>query len=204
MARPQPALDRSLSHISPKLGYSKVSNGVYIGTALHGPQDAHHLAAALNVRTVLCLQSVAEVELADIDLSRVAREASFAGITHVHVPIDAGYVQRPQASLQPHGDRMTPELLLSAVAALVNGERSKVYVHDTDGGERAATVVAAYLYWLQGVALEEAVRMVDSVCVGASVASDVIREATQQLGGEVPEVLGQEAKSAIVQALCAA
>lgn len=92
VARPQPALERSLSHISPDLGYSKVVKGVYIGTALHGPQDAHHLAAALNIRTVLCLQTSAELEALDISIGRVAQEASFAGITHVHVPIDAGCV----------------------------------------------------------------------------------------------------------------
>lgn len=91
------------------------------------------------------------------------------------------------------------------MAALVNGERSKVYVHDTDGGARAATVVAAYLYWVKGAALTDALSLVDSVCVGADIAADVIRQATcELLEGEAPGVLDDSQAQVVMQALCSA
>lgn len=101
---------------------------------------------------------------------------------------------------------LTSQHLLGAVAALVNSERSKVYVHDTDGGVRAATIVAAYLFWLKGLALDDAVHMVDSVCVGANVDAEVIRNATQELlGGDMtPGVLDDTQQQTVVQALCSA
>lgn len=77
---------------------------------------------------------------------------------------------------------MPAESLVSAVAALINSR--KVYVHDADGGARAATVVAAYHYWVRNTSLPEAVSMVDAVCVGSDVATDVVAAATHMLLGQ--------------------
>ncbi len=189
VARP-PVVERNLSHISPDLGYIKVSNkGVYIGTPLYGPQDAHHLAAALNVDMVLCLQTAAELDALDINLERLVQEASFAGMHHVHAPLEAGLP-------------IPAESLVKAVASLIDSR--KMYVHDADGGARAATVVVAFHYWVCNMSMAKAVSMVDAVCVGGSnVATEVIAVATQTLLGEdgVEDVLDAAQHALVVDAL---
>ena len=84
-----------MAHISPDLGYTNVSNKVYIGTALYGPQDAHHLAAR-NICTVLCLLTANELAALDIDLQRLQQEAAFAGINHVHMPTEKNGYAAPR------------------------------------------------------------------------------------------------------------
>jgi len=137
------------------MNYTRILPQLIVGSCLQTGEDAAWLREKEKVRGVLCLQQDSDMEYFSLDLNPVLRGCERVGITHVRCRVN---------DFDPHDLRLK---LPSGVAALDKAMRECedgecVYVHCTAGLGRAPGVSIAYMYWVLGMPLMEAHRVLTS------------------------------------------
>jgi protein-tyrosine phosphatase len=123
--------------------------GLFVGSDPRYEEDFAGLRS-LGITAILSLQT--EDDCRESGLEQERRSASSAGIAFQNVPV----TDFDRMELQ----RRLPECV-SALDELIRAGHA-VYLHCTAGVNRSPTIAAAYLHWVQGYPLEDALARVEN------------------------------------------
>ena len=134
------------------MNFTRILPNLIVGSCLQTAADAGRLRLEENVKAVLCLQQDSDMDYFDLDLDPVLEGCESAGITHIRSRVN---------DFDPYDLRLK---LPAAVAALHEEMRALkegecAYVHCTAGMGRAPGVAIAYMYWILGMPLLDAHRL---------------------------------------------
>ena len=123
---------------------------LFVGSCPSDPADVDSLATKFGVTAVLNLQT--EEDLADWGIDRHEMEAAYrrSGIELRRVPV---------RDFDPEDLRRKLPACVQALDGLVRAGHA-VYVHCNAGANRSPSTVVAYLHWVRGMGLDEAVAYV--------------------------------------------
>lgn len=150
------------------MSFDEILPNLFVGSCPLQSEDIDLLKQELGVTAVLNVQTEEDFDYWRIDWERLARHYREAGIEVRRVPVrdfDPDHLR----------DRL-PECVRVLDELLRDGH--KVYVHCSAGINRSPTTVIAYLHWMQGKDLDEAVDHVRS-CRHCDPYADAIRLASK-------------------------
>ncbi|MGQ9822919.1 MAG: dual specificity protein phosphatase family protein [Thermogutta sp.] len=122
---------------------------LWVGSFPACPEDVRTLREA-GITAVLNLQTDEDIRWNHEDRAAVEAELKKAGIAEVREPVR-------DFDIDDLADRL-PEVVMRLDELIEAGHT--VYVHCTAGMNRSPTAVIAYLHWVRGLDLEQAVRLV--------------------------------------------
>jgi protein-tyrosine phosphatase len=118
------------------------------------PPPRRRRAKAAGVKVVVSLQDAVDLENQQIDLAEVAAQCKALSIGHLQVATSDADEQELVGKL--------PGAVAAFARALEAAAPGAGYIHCNGGRGRAPTIVAAYLYWLRGEGLDQAVQMMQA------------------------------------------
>jgi hypothetical protein len=127
--------------------FTRVADGLIVGSCLQTPADVDRVAADEGVRTVLNLQEASDCEYFSLDTAPVAARAAERGVAHLRHAV---------RDFDPHSLRRRLPGAVALLARTVEKQGGAAYVHCTAGLGRAPAVALAYLWWVRSVPLDEA------------------------------------------------
>jgi protein-tyrosine phosphatase len=132
------------------MNLDQVLDRVYVGTYPECTADLDRLGRELGITAVLSLQTDEDLDRLGVDGPRLAAHCRQLGVELRRVPV---------RDFDPHDLQEKLPACVRALDQLLTAGH-KVYVHCTAGAGRSPNVVIAYLHWVKGWDLEEAVNHV--------------------------------------------
>ncbi len=155
---------------------SSIAPKLYLGSHPASVDDVHRLKAEFGITAILCMQTDEDFDALSLDPLVLEAACRARQIEYRRVPVR----DFDPADLQKHLPRC-----VEVLSELLDGSHT-VFVHCTAGQGRSPSAVVAYLHWVEGRRLDEAIQWVTS-CRFCSPNMNVIRLATRQRwapGGE--------------------
>ncbi|KAF8072853.1 DSP4 [Scenedesmus sp. PABB004] len=153
------------------INYNFVLPDLIVGSCLQGPADVDRLAAEAGVTTVFSLQEDCDMEYFGIDVAAIQARCKEVGVAHVRFPV---------RDFDPFDLRLKLPKAVARLAKAHNPRHGVAYIHCTAGLGRAPATALAYMYWLRGWQLPEALQALTSVRT-CSPRIESIRAATADL-----------------------
>jgi atypical dual specificity phosphatase len=128
------------------MDYSKILPRLYCGSCPESTGDIDALRSEIGVTAVLSLQTEEDLNYWEINWNRLAAHYQKLGIDIRRVPVQ---------DFSPDDLRRKLPRCVDVLNELLHSGRT-VYVHCNAGVNRSPSVVIAYLHWIEGWALEQA------------------------------------------------
>jgi protein-tyrosine phosphatase len=132
------------------MDHSEILPNLLVGSCPRNAEDIDRLRREAGVTAVLCLQTDEDLSYWDISRHWLAAEYHRAGIEFRRAPIQ---------DFDPDALRESLPGCVEVLDSLLR-EGHTVYLHCNVGVNRSPSVAIAYLYWVQGMPLDEAVTFV--------------------------------------------
>eukprot|EP00879_Flechtneria_rotunda_P017674 GHRR01018526.1.p1 GENE.GHRR01018526.1~~GHRR01018526.1.p1 ORF type:complete len:519 (+),score=171.17 GHRR01018526.1:515-2071(+) len=165
------------------MNYDFVLPDLIVGSCLQTAADVDKLVKEAGVTTVFSLQEDCDMEYFGIDITCIQQRCQEVGLAHVRFPV---------RDFDPFDLRQKLPKAVSQLAKAHNPRHGVVYIHCTAGLGRAPATALAYMFWLRGWQLPEALEKLTSVRA-CSPRIESIRAATADLltdGQPVPVTVG--------------
>jgi len=128
------------------INWNTILPDLVVGSCLQTPEDADRLAAA-GITTVFSLQEDCDMDYFGIKIAAIQERCKEVGIKHVRFPV---------RDFDPFDLRMKLPKAVSKLAGAHDPRTGIAYIHCTAGLGRAPATALAYMYWLRGWDLNEA------------------------------------------------
>ncbi|XP_019462192.1 PREDICTED: phosphoglucan phosphatase DSP4, amyloplastic [Lupinus angustifolius] len=129
------------------MNYNFIRPDLIVGSCLQSPEDVDKLRK-IGVKTVFCLQQDSDLEYFGVDINAIREYAkTFNDIQHLRAEI---------RDFDSFDLRMRLPAVLSELYRAVNSNGGVTYIHCTAGLGRAPAVALAYMFWVQGYKLNDA------------------------------------------------
>ncbi|XP_050386619.1 phosphoglucan phosphatase DSP4, amyloplastic [Argentina anserina] len=130
------------------MNYNFIRPNVIVGSCLQTPQDVDKLRS-IGVKTIFCLQQNSDLEYFGVDIGAIQEYAKeFDDIEHLRAEI---------RDFDSYDLRFRLPAVVSKLYKAVNRNGGVSYIHCTAGMGRAPATVLAYMFWVQGYKLNDAV-----------------------------------------------
>ncbi|CAL0321236.1 unnamed protein product [Lupinus luteus] len=130
------------------INYNFIRPDLIVGSCLQSPEDVDKLRK-IGVKTIFCLQQDSDLEYFGVDINAIREYAkAFDDIQHLRAEI---------RDFDSFDLRMRLPAVLSELYKAVNSNGGVTYIHCTAGLGRAPAVALAYMFWVQGYKLNDAV-----------------------------------------------
>ncbi|XP_062091917.1 phosphoglucan phosphatase DSP4, amyloplastic [Humulus lupulus] len=132
------------------MNYNFIRPDLIVGSCLQTPHDVDKLRA-IGVKTIFCLQQNPDLEYFGVDIGAIQEYAStFHDIEHLRAEI---------RDFDAHDLRVRLPAVVSKLYQAVNRNGGVTYIHCTAGMGRAPATALAYMFWVQGYKLDEALKL---------------------------------------------
>ncbi|XP_021890581.1 phosphoglucan phosphatase DSP4, amyloplastic isoform X1 [Carica papaya] len=129
------------------MNYNFIRPDLIVGSCLQTPEDVDKLRK-IGVKTVFCLQQDPDLEYFGVDIKAIREYAKACGdIQHLRAQI---------RDFDAFDLRMRLPAVVSKLYKAIKRNGGVTYIHCTAGLGRAPAVAVAYMFWVQGYALNEA------------------------------------------------
>ncbi|KAM7526833.1 hypothetical protein LguiA_016735 [Lonicera macranthoides] len=132
------------------MNYNFIRPDLIVGSCLQTPKDVDKLRS-IGVKTIFCLQQDSDLEYFGVDITAIRKYANkFNNIQHLRAEIrdfDAFDLRRRLPAV------------VSKLHKAVNRNGGVTYIHCTAGLGRAPATALAYMFWVQGYKLSEALNL---------------------------------------------
>ncbi|KAK1396550.1 Phosphoglucan phosphatase DSP4, amyloplastic [Heracleum sosnowskyi] len=129
------------------MNYNFIRPDLIVGSCLQTPADVDKLRV-IGVKTIFCLQKDSDLEYFDVDINAIREYAStFDDIQHLRAEI---------RDFDTFDLRLRLPAVVSKLHKAVNRNGGVTYIHCTAGLGRAPATALAYMFWVQGYNLKEA------------------------------------------------
>ncbi|UPR02862.1 phosphoglucan phosphatase [Chloropicon primus] len=152
----QAKMGGSLTYVHERgINYTRILPNLIVGSCLQTGADAKALRRDEKVKAVLCLQQDSDMDYFHLDLDPVLEGCKSAGIDHLRCRVN---------DFDPYDLRLKLPQGVAALHKAVSscGEGECAYVHCTAGLGRAPGVAIGYMYWVLGMPLLDAHRLLTS------------------------------------------
>ncbi|GJR99601.1 phosphoglucan phosphatase DSP4, amyloplastic [Tanacetum coccineum] len=132
------------------MNYDFISPDLIVGSCLQTPADVDKLRS-IGVKTIYCLQQNSDLEYFSVDIEAIREYAStFSDIQHLRAEI---------RDFDAFDLRLRLPYVVSKLHKAVNRNGGITYIHCTAGLGRAPATAMAYMFWVQGYKLNDAVTL---------------------------------------------
>lgn len=129
------------------MNYNFIRPDLIVGSCLQTPEDVDKLRS-IGVKTIFCLQQDPDLEYFGVDIGAIIAYAkTFDDIEHLRAQI---------RDFDAFDLRLRLPAVVSILHKAVNRNGGVTYIHCTAGLGRAPAVAMAYMFWVQGYKLNEA------------------------------------------------
>ncbi|KAL8193143.1 hypothetical protein R6Q57_027047 [Mikania cordata] len=129
------------------MNYNFIRPDLIVGSCLQTPEDVDKLRS-INVKTIFCLQQDSDLEYFCVDISAIREYAStFDDIQHIRAEI---------RDFDGTDLRLRLPAVVSKLHKAINRNGGVTYIHCTAGLGRAPATALAYMFWVQGYKLNNA------------------------------------------------
>ncbi|XP_071710323.1 phosphoglucan phosphatase DSP4, amyloplastic-like [Rutidosis leptorrhynchoides] len=130
------------------MNYDFISPDLIVGSCLQTPADVDKLRS-IGVKTIYCLQQNSDLEYFSVDIGAIREYAStFNDIEHIRAEI---------RDFDAFDLRLRLPYVISKLHKAVKRNGGITYIHCTAGLGRAPATALAYMFWVQGYKLKDAV-----------------------------------------------
>lgn len=132
------------------MNYNFIRPDLIVGSCLQTPKDVDKLRV-IGVKTIFCLQKDSDLEYFDVDINAIREYAStFDDIQHLRAEI---------RDFDTFDLRLRLPAVVSKLHKAVNRNGGVTYIHCTAGLGRAPATALAYMFWIHGYNLKEALNI---------------------------------------------
>ena len=131
------------------LNWDTIRHDLTVGSCPYGPADLDRLQTEAQISAVLSLQHDECLEKLEIDYPRLARHGRSQGLLMDRSPM-RDFDPEDQRRRLPEAVRILHELL---------SQGHRVYLHCTAGINRSSLAAVAYLTWIEGQPLDDAMAL---------------------------------------------
>ncbi|KAL6130336.1 hypothetical protein ACLB2K_068716 [Fragaria x ananassa] len=135
------------------MNYNFIRPDVIVGSCLQTPKDVDKLRS-IGVKTIFCLQQNSDLEYPEyfgVDIGAIQEYAKeFDDIEHLRAEI---------RDFDSYDLRLRLPAVVSKLYKAINRNGGVSYIHCTAGLGRAPATVLAYMFWVQGYKLDDAVNL---------------------------------------------
>ncbi|KAK9061310.1 hypothetical protein SSX86_018490 [Deinandra increscens subsp. villosa] len=132
------------------MNYNFIRPDIIVGSCLQTPADVDKLRS-IKVKTIYCLQQDSDLEYFSVDISAIREYAStFDDIQHLRAEI---------RDFDGTDLRLRLPAVVSKLHKAVNRNGGVTYIHCTAGLGRAPSTALAYMFWVQGYKLNNALSL---------------------------------------------
>lgn len=132
------------------MNYNFIRPDLIVGSCLQTPKDVDTLRE-IGVKTIFCLQQDPDLEYFGVDIGAIREYAkTFDDIEHLRAEI---------RDFDAHDLRLRLPAVVSKLYKAINRNGGVTYIHCTAGLGRAPAVALAYMFWVQGYKLDEALKL---------------------------------------------
>ncbi|KAI3751686.1 hypothetical protein L2E82_22777 [Cichorium intybus] len=130
------------------MNYDFITPDLIVGSCLQTPADVDKLRS-IGVKTIFCLQQDSDLEYFSVDIGAIREYAStFNDIEHIRAEI---------RDFDAFDMRLRLPYVVSKLHKAINRNGGIAYIHCTAGLGRAPATALAYMFWVQGYQLNDAV-----------------------------------------------
>ncbi|MCB1826365.1 MAG: dual specificity protein phosphatase family protein [Candidatus Competibacteraceae bacterium] len=141
-----------------RLNWDTIRHDLTIGSCPRGPADLDRLQTEARISAVLSLQHDECLEELEIDYPRLARHGRARGLR---------MERSPMRDFDPEDQRRRLPEVLRVLHGLLSQDH-RVYLHCTAGINRSSLAAVAYLTWIEGQSLDEAMALLQRARPGIS------------------------------------
>ncbi|CAN6542092.1 unnamed protein product [Malus baccata var. baccata] len=132
------------------MNYDFIRPDLIVGSCLQTPKDVDKLRS-IGVKTIFCLQKDSDLEYFSVDIGDIREYANtFDDIEHLRAEI---------RDFDSYDLRLRLPVVVSKLYKAINRNGGVTYVHCTAGLGRAPAAALAYMFWVQGYKLTDAVNL---------------------------------------------
>lgn len=132
------------------MNYNFIRPDLIVGSCLQSPEDVDKLRN-IGVKTIFCLQQDPDLEYFGVDINAIRKYAqSYNDIEHIRAEI---------RDFDGYDLRIRLPAVVSTLFKAVNRNGGITYIHCTAGLGRAPATALAYMYWVQGYKLSDALNL---------------------------------------------
>ncbi|XP_008232065.1 PREDICTED: phosphoglucan phosphatase DSP4, amyloplastic [Prunus mume] len=132
------------------MNYNFIRPDLIVGSCLQTPKDVDKLRS-IGVKTIFCLQQDSDLEYFSVDIGAIREYAkTFDDIEHLRAEI---------RDFDAYDLRLRLPAVVSKLYKAINRNGGVTYVHCTAGLGRAPAAALAYMFWVQGYKLTDAVNV---------------------------------------------
>ncbi|XP_024970723.1 phosphoglucan phosphatase DSP4, amyloplastic-like isoform X2 [Cynara cardunculus var. scolymus] len=132
------------------MNYDFITPDLIVGSCLQTPADVDKLRS-IGVKTIYCLQQNSDLEYFSVDIGAIREYAStFSDIQHLRAEI---------RDFDAFDMRLRLPYVVSKLHKAVNRNGGITYIHCTAGLGRAPATALAYMFWVQGYKLQDAITL---------------------------------------------
>ncbi|CAB4269127.1 unnamed protein product [Prunus armeniaca] len=132
------------------MNYNFIRPDLIVGSCLQTPKDVDKLRS-IGVKTIFCLQKDSDLEYFSVDIGAIREYAkTFDDIEHLRAEI---------RDFDAYDLRLRLPAVVSKLYKAINRNGGVTYVHCTAGLGRAPAAALAYMFWVQGYKLTDAVNV---------------------------------------------
>ncbi|KAL6289495.1 hypothetical protein ACE6H2_007005 [Prunus campanulata] len=132
------------------MNYNFIRPDLIVGSCLQTPKDVDKLRS-IGVKTIFCLQKDSDLEYFSVDIGAIREYAkTFDDIEHLRAEI---------RDFDAYDLRLRLPAVVSKLYKAINRNGGVTYVHCTAGLGRAPAAALAYMFWVQGYKLTDAVNL---------------------------------------------
>ncbi|KAB2597524.1 phosphoglucan phosphatase DSP4 [Pyrus ussuriensis x Pyrus communis] len=132
------------------INYNFILPDLIVGSCLQTPKDVDKLRS-IGVKTIFCLQQDSDLEYFSVDIGAIQEYVkTFDDIEHLRAEI---------RDFDSYDLRLRLPVVLSKLYNAINQNGGVTYVHCTAGLGRAPAAVLAYMFWVLGYKLTDAVNL---------------------------------------------
>ncbi|KAL8231945.1 hypothetical protein R6Q57_001723 [Mikania cordata] len=130
------------------MNYDFITEDLIVGSCLQTPADVDKLRS-IGVKTIYCLQQDSDLEYFSVDIGAIHEYANtFDDIEHLRAEI---------RDFDAFDLRLRLPYVVSKLHEAIKRNGGVTYIHCTAGLGRAPATALAYMFWIQGYKLEDAV-----------------------------------------------
>ncbi|XP_061998374.1 phosphoglucan phosphatase DSP4, amyloplastic isoform X1 [Rosa rugosa] len=132
------------------MNYNFIRPDLIVGSCLQTPKDVDKLRS-IGVKTIFCVQQNSDLEYFGVDIGAIIEYAKeFDDIEHLRAEI---------RDFDSYDLRLQLPAVVSKLYKAINRNGGVTYIHCTAGLGRAPATALAYMFWVQGYKLEDAVKL---------------------------------------------
>lgn len=132
--------------------YTRITEKLLIGSQPQSKDDIEQLFFVEGVGSLVNLQQDHDIAYWGIDINPIMERCDQLGVRYYRIPA---------RDFDPHSLRAALPQMVAAIANSISNGKT-VYVHCTAGLGRAPAAAIAYLFWFEGMTLDEAYEFVTS------------------------------------------